>query len=279
MRWTRPATYDGATVAHAGSRPENHTKSDKHFDLEAAEQVAALDAALRALGDRERAVREKAYLKSELLHYGVKVPTVDRTARQFLRERVAPEHEATAALVVGLWATGVHELRTAAIDALAERLPLLTPDDLPLLERLLREARTWALVDGLAPYVVGPLVARFPGLEAELRRWAADPDFWLRRAALLAYLLPMRRAEPVFDKFTAIADPMLEDREFFIRKAIGWVLRERGRKRPDEVYAWLAPRRGRASRLTLREASKYLGAEQREELLGPTNRAAPRAER
>src|SRR5690606_15325688 len=107
---------------------------------------------------------------------------------------------------------------------------LLTSEDLPLLERLLRESRTWALVDVLAPSVVGPVVGRHPEAYGTLERWSRDPDFWLRRAALLAYLLPMRRAEPVFDEFTALADPLLEDEEFFVRKAIGWVLRERTKK-------------------------------------------------
>jgi 3-methyladenine DNA glycosylase AlkD len=51
---------------------------------------------------------------------------------------------------------------------------------------------------------------------------------------------------------------MIEEKEFFIRKAIGWVLRETSKKRPDEVYAWLAPRTHRASGVTMREAVKYL---------------------
>ena len=51
---------------------------------------------------------------------------------------------------------------------------------------------------------------------------------------------------------------MLEEREFFIRKAIGWVLREAGKRRPDDVAAWLAPRTDRASGVTMREAVKYL---------------------
>ena len=60
------------------------------------------------------------------------------------------------------------------------------------------------------------------------------------------------------DRFLARADRMLEEKEFFIRKAIGWVLREAGKKRPDEVAAWLAPRTDRASGVTMREAVKYL---------------------
>jgi 3-methyladenine DNA glycosylase AlkD len=59
---------------------------------------------------------------------------------------------------------------------------------------------------------------------------------------------------------------MLGEQEFFIRKAIGWVLRETAKSRPDEVYEWLAPRIDRASGVTVREAVKYLDPEQRARL-------------
>ncbi len=239
-------------------------------DEKAATLVSDLEAELRSLATPERAAHEKRYLKSELVHLGARVPDIDRLTRRLLRARVSNDHGVTVALVEALWERGVHELRMAAVDALAERVDLLSPADLSLLERLLRESRTWALVDGLAPYVVGPLLAGHPRIEVTVQGWADDSDFWLRRAALLAYLLPMRRGEAVHERFAAVADRLLEDREFFVRKAIGWVLRERSKKLPDEVFAWLAPRRERASRLTLREASKYLPEGQRLELLGKT---------
>jgi hypothetical protein len=67
-------------------------------------------------------------------------------------------------------------------------------------------------------------------------------------------------------QFGRHADALLDEREFFIRKAIGWVLRETGKRRPQEVYDWLAPRVGRASGVTFTEAVKYLPPEQPEGL-------------
>jgi 3-methyladenine DNA glycosylase AlkD len=93
-----------------------------------------------------------------------------------------------------------------------------------------------------------------------------DDDFWLRRASLLAYLPGLRRGEGDFDRFVALADPMLEDREFFIRKAIGWVLRETAKKRPALVVDWLEPRLDRASGLTVREAIKHVPETERRRL-------------
>ncbi len=70
---------------------------------------------------------------------------------------------------------------------------------------------------------------------------------------------------------------MLDEKEFFIRKAIGWVLREVGKKRPDEVVAWLAPRTDRASGVTMREAVRYLPAGERERLMAAYREKRPAA--
>jgi 3-methyladenine DNA glycosylase AlkD len=129
-----------------------------------------------------------------------------------------------------------------------------------MVEEMIRGSRTWALVDPLAIDIVGPLLERYPELSRRLDRWSADPDFWVRRSALLALLKPMLRGGD-FRHFARYADRMLDEREFFIRKAIGWVLREVSKKRPELVKAWLEPRMARASGVTLREAVKYLPAE------------------
>jgi 3-methyladenine DNA glycosylase AlkD len=60
---------------------------------------------------------------------------------------------------------------------------------------------------------------------------------------------------------------MLHEKEFFIRKAIGWILRDTSRKRPDMVYEWLAPRAHRASTLTVREATRHMAKERQERLV------------
>ena len=138
---------------------------------------------------------------------------------------------------------------------------------MPLLERLIRESRTWALVDGLAASVAGPLVDRFPELTVVLDRWSVDEDFWMRRSALLALLGGLRVGRATSAALLRYADAMLEEKEFFVRKAIGWVLRDTGVELLDLVHQWLLPRAGRASGVTLREALKPLSGEQRVAIL------------
>jgi 3-methyladenine DNA glycosylase AlkD len=220
-------------------------------------------AALASLGTEERAVAEKAYLKSSLVHLGVGVPKLRATVKALARaEGDALDHGALVAAVEAMWGRGIFELRAAGVELLALRGDLLGPGDVPLLERLLREARTWALVDYLATTVVGRLVTEHPALVATLDGWAADDDFWIRRSALLALLGPLRKGGGDFERFGIYADAMLEEKEFFIRKAIGWVLREVSKKRPQLVVEWLAPRAHRAAGLTVREATRHLTVKQ-----------------
>ena len=162
------------------------------------------------------------------------------------------------AVVRALWRTRNHELRSAGIFLLERHQPDLVGRDMPLLETLLRASRSWAYVDWLCTRVVAPLVEREPGLSRVLRRWARDSDFWIRRSALLSLLPALRRGDGDFVLFEALAVPMLGETEFFIRKAIGWVLREVSHRRPALTAAFVRRHAARLSGVTWREAAKYV---------------------
>jgi 3-methyladenine DNA glycosylase AlkD len=236
------------------------------MDVNITRFAADLEAELAALGSAERAASEKAYLKSDLQFLGTGYFEVGRRVKELVR--AAPlRREDALALAASLWIRPVFELRAAAVEVLSRYAGALEPADLTILERLIRDSKTWALVDGLAGDVAGVIVARYPDeTNATLDRWATDEDFWVRRSALLAELKPLRAGAP-FDRFARHADALLDEREFFIRKAIGWVLRETAKRRPDEVFAWVAPRTGRASGVTMREAVRYLPAPEAERLM------------
>jgi 3-methyladenine DNA glycosylase AlkD len=229
-------------------------------------RIAALRAELEAAGTRERAAQEKRYLKSDLVHLGVGAPAMRPIVRRFTKELAALDLREKLALGRALWDGGIFELRVAGMEILERYKDDLGPRELAFVEALLREAKTWALVDAIAVSIVGHMVEKH-ALGRELDRWSKDPDFWIRRSAMLALLRPLRRGEGDFDRFARYADAMLEEKEFFIRKAIGWILRETSKKRPALVAKWLGPRAHRASGVTMREAVKYLPAADRERLL------------
>jgi 3-methyladenine DNA glycosylase AlkD len=161
---------------------------------------------LRAVGDPERAEREKRYLKSELEHAGASVPAIRKIAKAALADHPTLGHDELVDLVIALWGRPLHECRFAAVELLELRSDALRPADMELVERLIRESRTWALVDGLAASVAGMLVERYPELSKTLDRWSSDEDFWVQRSALLALLVPLRRGEGDFARFGRYAD-------------------------------------------------------------------------
>jgi 3-methyladenine DNA glycosylase AlkD len=157
------------------------------------ELAARIEAELRRLGAPERTAGAKRYLKSDLVFLGVDTAAFRATVKTVLGENPSLDRGALLKLVKALWPRGIFELRAAAVELLMLCGPLLQAADLALVERLLRDSHTWALVDAIAVHVAGPLVVRFPGLGTTPDRWAEDADFWVRRAAMLALLLPLRR--------------------------------------------------------------------------------------
>ena len=232
--------------------------------VDLARRARAIETELERTGSPDRAAEEKRYLKSDMAFLGAALADIRRVARQAARDP-ALDRGGAVRLVEELWREPTFDRRMAAALILELRADDLRSEDLPLIERLIRESRTWALVDVLSGDVVGKM-----GLHIRIRRtldrWARDDDFWVRRSSLLAELTPLKQSAP-FEPFAHRADVMLDETEFFIRKAIGWVLRETSKKRPDDVYRWIAPRTHRASGVTMREAVKYLGAARAERLL------------
>jgi 3-methyladenine DNA glycosylase AlkD len=211
----------------------------------------------RAVGSPARAVGEKAYMKSELRFHGISAAVLRAECRAFCEHHDLDAASLRAA-VSELFATEWFDLRSAGIALLERRHALLGAKDAPWLIGLVRASACWAHVDYLATKVVDPVVAANLSLLRRLRVWAKDPDFWVRRTALLAQLRALRRGGGDFVLFAEIAAPMLEEKEFFIRKAIGWVLREVSKKRPALVFDFIREHGARASGLTRREAMKYL---------------------
>jgi len=225
--------------------------------------LAFFRARFRAEGDEERAAGAKAYLKSQLRFYGVPNPGIRAAVADYLRSESLQNAKDVVAVSRALYATDEHELWSAAIAILEKRRKLLEPDALPWLVELVRKSAGWAYVDWIAAKVIPAPLAKAPKPAAIVARWAKDGDFWVRRTALLCLLDDLRGGGGDFDLFERVAVPMLEEKEFFIRKAIGWVLREVSRKRPELVRGFISRHRERMSGLSLREASKHLGLARR----------------
>lgn len=229
-----------------------------------ADHVADLRAQLDALGNPERAVQEKRYLKSELEFLGVGMPGLRKVAKAFVRAH-ALDHKELLTLTRALWAHEVHELRALAVGILELKVEQLSAADLPALIALVREAKTWALVDWIATKVIGPL-SDDPKARKQIDKWARDDDFWVRRTALLCHHDALLQGQGDFDHFARMAVPMLSETEFFIRKAIGWVLRSTAKRTPQRTYAFVEKHARELSGLSFREATRALSPAQQKKL-------------
>jgi 3-methyladenine DNA glycosylase AlkD len=226
--------------------------------------AGAVREGLRAAADPQRAEQQQRYLRSSAEHWGVPVPAARRAIRAAGR---TVEHDELRELVDQLWDSGIFDQRLAAALLLDRHSRAVRAADLEWLAGLLREAGTWALVDLLVPRPLAAADADDPAATTEmLDAWCRDEDFWLRRSAILAHLVGLRAGGGDWDRFARYADQLLQDREFFVRKAIGWVLRDAGRRDPQRVAVWVAARTDRISGVALREAVKPLDPTTAEQL-------------
>ena len=216
-------------------------------------------AALRDAADPARAPQQQAYMKSDMPFFGVAVPQCRRIAGAVFKALPLPDARAWEAAILDLWRNAAHrEERYAAIELLLFRpyARWLEPARLPLVEELVVTGAWWDYVDAIAGRGVGAMLAAHPRpMKAALREWAHDDDIWKRRTAILAQL----RARQATDT-ELLADtirPSIGEAEFFLRKGIGWALREYSKTDPDWVTAFVRSHAG-LSTLSRREALKHL---------------------
>ena len=204
----------------------------------------------------------QAYMKSAMPYYGVNAPHQKDIWRRVFRARLLIDEAVWRATVLELWRTArFREERYAAIALTGERAyaPYQTLDALPLYEELIVTGAWWDYVDVIAGKRVGALLDRFPrDMKPVLRAWSRSADLWKRRAAILAQL-GFKQATDLRLLYACI-EPNLADREFFIRKAIGWALRQYAWTDPKEVRRYVRANRARLSGLSLREALKNIGS-------------------
>ncbi len=221
---------------------------------------ADLIARLSEAGDPERAVGQQRYMKSELPFHGVRVPEVRRLTRVVAKAHPLPNAVAWEEVVLDIWRSATHrEQRYGAVELANVRTyrKWLRPDCLPMLEEMIVTGAWWDYVDQLAGKHVGHLLTTYPeAIRPVLLEWSEDPDIWKRRTAILAQLRFKAAADPEL-LFTVI-EPSLGEQEFFLRKAIGWALREYSKTCPDVVSSYVDTNHDRLSPLSRREALKAI---------------------
>jgi len=159
------------------------------------------------------------------------------------------------AFVNQCWNCPYREFKYVAIGYLTVLKHQLVPADLPRLKALAQQDSWWDTTDGL-DRLIGEISFRFPEVKEVLLQWSMDEDFWLRRIAIDHQLL--RKEATDTELLEAILVANLNQKEFFINKAIGWSLRDYSKVQPEWVRAFIQRYGEGMSALSIREAIKYL---------------------
>ena len=207
---------------------ENTTSTDP--------SVRALREALEAAASPEKAPEMARYLRNRFEFLGLGAPERRAAQSEFVKTAVAQEPQRSLALAHALWEEPEREFQYVACDLLRRVSKRLEPGDLHHIRSLVTARSWWDTVDSLAR-VVGDVVRTHPALSAEMDRWIRDDDMWVVRVAILHQLGWKEQARPevVFRYCAQQADHP----DFFVRKAIGWALRDLARAYPHEVWAWV----------------------------------------
>jgi 3-methyladenine DNA glycosylase AlkD len=221
--------------------------------------LAQIEGALRPLADAQQAQPMRAYMLDQFVFLGVHAPPRRQALLTLpgLKDWTAP---ALLALAEVLWVLPEREFQYAAVDLLAKYHRQLDLQSLPRLIALVQRKSWWDSVDALAG-VVGDilLLARKQGHDGQhtMDSCLGHSNLWVRRVAMLHQLGWKERTDE--SRLLRYALHLAGEPDFFIRKAIGWALRDYARTRPDVVRAFLAQHGQTFSGLTRREAGKHLG--------------------
>jgi 3-methyladenine DNA glycosylase AlkD len=227
-----------------------------------ADLVAAIRSKLAEIADPSRAPGMQAYMKSSMSYRGVTSDPLRQACRAVFAEYPLASFDDWQDTVRALWhEADFREERYCALELIASShyRRFRTLDALPLYQELIVSGAWWDLVDGLATHQIADLLLSDPeAMRPILLDWSVHEDHWLRRTSIICQ--SHFRSKTNRQLLYACIEPSLPERDFFLRKAIGWALREYAKAEPDAVRAYVAANAARLSTLSRREALKHLGS-------------------
>ncbi|MFZ6749393.1 DNA alkylation repair protein [Undibacterium sp. Ren11W] len=218
---------------------------------------------LSKLAQPQKAPAMAAYMQHHFAFLGIAAPARRQACKPLIKELKGCTAAQLLSLAEQLWALPEREYQYLAIDLLAQHYQQLSMQDIPQMLQLVLNKSWWDSVDALSS-VIGDVLFAQRGMQMSAQTDCQScmdaalqhPNFWLRRVALL-HQLGWREATDVARLF-GYAKSLASEKEFFIRKAIGWALRDYARHNPEAVRSFLEAERAHLSGLSYREASKHL---------------------
>jgi 3-methyladenine DNA glycosylase AlkD len=218
----------------------------------------ALRRELHRLAQPEKAKSMQAYMKSSMPYHGVPTPVADKVFKSVFTPQDFADSESWRRAVLYLWRNArFREERYAAIVLARQRrfAAYQDIDALPMYEEMIVTGAWWDFVDTIAAHGIGGLLrTNKPPMSRTMLRWSRSPDMWKRRTSILCQLTFKKDTD--LRLLYACVEPSIDSTEFFLRKAIGWALRQYAWTNPDEVRRYVQKNAARLSPLSRREALK-----------------------
>ncbi len=211
----------------------------------------------QTLADPINAIPMAAYMKTEMPFYGIPKPLripIYRVLKKDFQPGSRTEYESC---VLALWNLEHREEKYAALEYATFFDKFTVTASLPLYEQMIREGQWWDFVDPIAIGLVGSALKKDRAkVEPKLDQWIRDPNMWVRRTAILSQ--NRHKQETNEKKLFEYCLETAHEKEFFIRKAIGWALREYSYTAPQAVKKFLEKSKHVLSPLSLKEGAKRL---------------------
>jgi 3-methyladenine DNA glycosylase AlkD len=215
-----------------------------------------LETSFKATADATTAAKQSAYLRGLFPFLGIQKPLKDQLQRPLFKEHRPVTEKELIKTVNDLWAKEEREFQYSACDLAIYSKKLWTPAIFETFEMMIRQKSWWDTVDDIAANLVGKLLYNHPQLISTMDEWIQDECLWIRRSALI-YQLTWKQ-ETDAERLFRYCESTMHEKDFFIRKAIGWALRQYSKTNPQAVKQFITKNRSSLSALSIKEGSKYL---------------------
>ena len=249
--WNRICGTRGATgAAGIPQIPDFVTTYGRRMD------IAELRNELMAAADPEKVPQMTAYMKGHFEFLGVTAGDRRTAAKPITSAAKKMDAHALLTMVETLWSEPEREFHYVAMDSIRAGAKKLRENDLDRVRALIERTPWWDTVDSLAVHTVGTMVTNHPQLVHEMDDWIESQHLWIARTAILHQLMYKERTDT--NRLFTYCEMRMDHPDFFMRKAIGWALRQYARTDPAAVRAFVTKHEEALSGLSKREALKHL---------------------
>lgn len=222
---------------------------------------------LKAAADEKTKATTQRFFKEKIQFYGVKVPLVQRIAKEYFKQLEGLNKQEIFRLCDELWQSGNIEESFVACNWSYSLHKQYQPADFAVFENWINNyVNNWASCDTFCNHTVGEFVEMYPEFVHNLKTFARSENRWTRRAAAVSLIIPARKGKFLNDIFE-IATILLTDSDDLVQKGYGWMLKAASQAQQQEVFEFVMKNKAVMPRTALRYAIEKMPAELRKKAM------------